>query len=239
LVIFSLPFNAQNSGGSTEHIEPDKQTLILKEYGKNIQRLVDHISGIEDREKRTQSAFTAIEIIKQLNPTWKQENDQKLWDDLHIMSDFKLDVDSPFPIPEKELLGKRPLSIGYPKGEVKFKHYGRNIEKLIEKAIEIEDDEEQETAIIFIGQLMRSFHSTWNRDNFDDGIILDDIKTLSKGKLHIDLDKVKENSLFESNTRRDFKLPIAVEPPGKNKRNVIHKNRRNIGGNNINKKRRN
>lgn len=211
----------------------------MKEYGKNIQRLVDHITGIEDRDKRTQSAYTTIEIIKQLNPTWKQENDQKLWDDLHIMSDFKLDIDSPFPIPEKELLGKRPLSIGYPKGEVKFKHYGRNIEKLIENAIEIEDDEEQETAIIFIGQLMRSFHSTWNRDNFDDRIILDDIKTLSKGKLHIDLDKVKENSLFESNTRRDFKLPIAVEPPGKNKRNVVHKNRRNIGSNNSNKKRRN
>lgn len=201
--------------------------------------MVDHITAIEDREKRTQSAFTAIEIIKQLNPTWKLENDQKLWDDLYIMSDFKLDVDAPFPMPEKELLGKRPQPIGYPKGEVKFKHYGRNIEKLIEQAVEIEDDEEQETAIIYIGQLMRSFHSTWNRDNFDDRIILDDIKTLSKGKLHIDLEKVKENSLFESNTRRDFKLPIAVEPPGKNKRNGVHnnKNRRNNGGQN--KKRRN
>lgn len=201
--------------------------------------MVDHITAIEDREKRTQSAFTAIEIIKQLNPTWKLENDQKLWDDLYIMSDFKLDVDAPFPMPEKELLGKRPQPIGYPKGEVKFKHYGRNIEKLIEQAVEIEDDEEQETAIIYIGQLMRSFHSTWNRDNFDDRIILDDIKTLSKGKLHIDLEKVKENSLFESNTRRDFKLPIAVEPPGKNKRNGVHnnKNRRSNGGQN--KKRRN
>jgi len=208
----------------------------LKEYGKNIQRLVDHITGIEDRDKRTQSAYTVIEIIKQLNPTWKQENDQKLWDDLYIMSDFKLDVDAPYPMPEKELLGKKPQPIGYPKGEVKFKHYGRNIEKLIEKAVEIEDDEEQETAIIYIGQLMRSFHSTWNRDNFDDGIILDDIKTLSKGKLHIDLEKVKENSLFESNTRRDFKLPIAVDPPGKNKRNGAHNKNRRTGGH---KKRRN
>lgn len=216
-------------------IKPYKYN-ILKEYGKNIQRLVDHITGIEDREKRTQSAFTVIEIIKQLNPTWKLENDQKMWDDLYIMSDFKLDVDAPFPMPEKELLGKRPMPIGYPKGEVKFKHYGRNIEKLIEQAIEIEDDEEQETAIIYVGQLMRSFHSTWNRDNFDDGIILDDIKTLSKGKLHIDLDKVKENSLFESNTRRDFQLPIAVDPPGKNKRNGLHnKNRRPV----VQKKRRN
>jgi hypothetical protein len=88
---------------------------------------------------------------------------------------------------------------------VRFKHYGRNIEKLIEKAIEIEDDEEQEAALIYIGQLMRSFHSTWNRENFDDSIIIDDIKTLSKGKLHIDLEKVKENGLFETSMRRDFK----------------------------------
>jgi hypothetical protein len=200
----------------------------LKEYGKNIQMLVSHITGIEDREKRTQSAYTVIEIIKQLFPTMKQENDQKLWDDIYIMSDFKLDVDGPFPMPEKELLGKKPLPIGYPKGEVKFKHYGRNIEKLIEKAIEIENDEEQENAIIYIGQLMRSFHSTWNRDNFDDGIILDDIKTLSKGRLHIDLEKVRENALFESNTRRDFKIPhIEEEPQKKKHQNHIKKQRNN------------
>ncbi len=211
----------------------------MKEYGKNIQRLVNHITGIEDREKRTQSAYTAIEIIKQLNPTWKQESDQKLWDDLYIMSDFKLDVDAPFPMPEKELLGKKPKPIGYPKGEVRFKHYGRNIEKLIEKAIEIEDDQEQEASIIYIGQLMRSFHSTWNRDNFDDAIILDDIKTLSKGKLHIDLEKVKENGLFESNTRRDFKPPLQEEHGGKNKRMHQNNNGNNKRRNLHNKKRRN
>lgn len=217
-----------------EPLDLDKQKLILKEYGKNIQRLVDHITAIEDRDKRTQSAYTVIEIIKQLNPTVKQETDQKLWDDLHIMSDFKLDIDAPFPMPEKELLGKKPLPIGYPKGEVRFKHYGRNIEKLIEGAILLEDDQEQEAAIIFIGQLMRSFHSTWNRENFDDAIILDDIKTLSKGKLHIDLEKVKENGLFESNTHRDFKLPLQEESrPSKNKRT----NQSNSSSNNNNKRR--
>lgn len=221
-----------------EHFEQDKQKLILKEYGKNIQRLVDHITAIEDRDKRTQSAYTVIEIIKQLNPTMKQENDQKLWDDLYIMSDFKLEVDAPFPMPEKELLGKKPLPIGYPTSEIKFKHYGRNIEKLIEAAIKLEDDEEQEAAVIFIGQLMRSFHSTWNRENFDDAIILDDIKTLSKGKLHIDLEKVRENGLFESNTHRDFKPPRQEErTSGKNKRSNHNNKRRSNNGHN--KKRRN
>lgn len=237
MVIFFITLLAAKSKSYKEQFDLDKQQFILKEYGKNIQRLVDHITGIEDREKRTQSAFTAIEIIKQLNPNLKMETDQKLWDDLIIMSDFKLEIDAPFPLPEKELLGKKPQPIGYPKDEIKFKHYGRNIEKLIEKAIEIEDDEEQEAAIIFIGQLMRSFHSTWNRENFDDGIILDDIKTLSKGRLHIDLEKVRENSLFESNTRRDFKIPhIEEEHSKKNNRN---NHKRRPGGGHLNKKRRN
>ncbi|WP_291778902.1 DUF4290 domain-containing protein [Cecembia sp.] len=194
-----------------ENVETNKHAVTLKEYGKNIQRLANHIVGIEDRDKRTQSAFALVELVKQLNPHMKTENDQKIWDDIHIMSGFALDVDGPYPKPEEDLLFKKPQRVGYPKGEIKFKHYGRNIEKLIEKAVEIEDDEEQETAIIYIGQLMRSFHSTWNRDNFDDAIIIDDIKTLSKGKLHIDLEKVREMGLFETNTRRDFKLPSETE----------------------------
>jgi hypothetical protein len=222
-----------------ENNDQNKNNLILKEYGKNIQRLAHHVSAMEDKAKRTEGAYTLVELIKQLNPQIKLESDQKLWDDIHIMSDFTLDVDGPFPTPEKELLGKKPEPIGYPIGEVKFKHYGRNIEKLIEKAIEISDDEEQEAAIIYIGQLMRSFHSTWNRDNFDDGIILDDIKTLSKGKLHIDLEKVKEMGLFETNTRRDFKLPTETENSNtNNRRNFSTSNRRRNNNGTHAKKRR-
>lgn len=211
--------------------ETNKHSVILKEYGKNIQRLAIHVAEMEDREKRTQSAYLLVEMVKQLNPQMKTENDQKIWDDLHIMSNFTLDVDGPYPKPEQELLHKKPKIVGYPKGEIKFKHYGRNIEKLIEKAVEIEDDEEQEAAIIYIGQLMRSFHSTWNRENFDDGIILDDIKTLSKGKLHIDLEKVREMGLFETNTRRDFKLPSEPESSSNhNRRKFSGNDRRRNGG---------
>lgn len=214
-----------------ENLDTNKHSVTLKEYGKNIQRLANHIAGIEDRDKRTQSAFALVELVKQLNPQMKTENDQKIWDDIHIMSGFTLDVDGPYPKPEKDLLFRKPQRVGYPKGEVKFKHYGRNIEKLIERAIEIEDDEEQETAIIYIGQLMRSFHSTWNRDNFDDAIIIDDIKTLSKGKLHIDLEKVREMGLFETNTRRDFKLPSESESSSSSNRKKFNGgDRRRNGG---------
>ncbi|MEX2513821.1 MAG: DUF4290 domain-containing protein [Cyclobacteriaceae bacterium] len=217
--------------------------VILKEYGKNIQKLVDYVKTVPNEEKRTEYAFALVELMKQLNPQLKSENDQKLWDDLYIMSDFELEVKAPFPMPPKELLGKKPQTIGYPVGEVKFKHYGRNIEKLIEKAIEIEDDDEQETALIYIGQLMRSFHSTWNRENFDDSIIIDDIKTLSKGKLHIDLEKVQENGLFETSMRRDFKTNVATPASNTSNNNNGRRNfsaggkRRNNNPNN--KKRRN
>ncbi|SHN17235.1 protein of unknown function [Cyclobacterium lianum] len=221
--------------------EKPKNRVILKEYGKNIQKLVDYIKTVPDQEKRTEYAFALVELMKQLNPQLKSESDQKLWDDMYIMSDFELVVDGPFPMPPKELLGRKPKRVGYPDGEVKFKHYGRNIEKLIEKAIEIEDDEEQETALIYIGQLMRSFHSTWNRENFDDAIILDDIKTLSKGKLHIDLDKVKENGLFETSMRRDFKSNVGATTSNSGnsggKRNFSGGKRRNNNQNS--KKRRN
>jgi predicted secreted protein len=220
--------------------EKSKQSLILKEYGKNIQKLVDYVTTVPDKAKRTEYAFALVELMKQLNPLLKTENDQKLWDDLYIMSNFELDIEAPFPMPEKELLGKKPQKLGYPQTEVRFKHYGRNIEKLIEKAIEIEDDEEQEVALIYIGQLMRSFHSTWNRENFDDAIIIDDIKILSKGKLHIDLEKVKENGLFETSMRRDFKhaSPSSNDQNTSSGRRNYSNNskRRNNGGN---KKRRN
>lgn len=221
--------------------EKPKNKVILKEYGKNIQKLVDYVKTVPEQDKRTEYAYALVELMKQLNPLLKTESDQKLWDDMYIMSDFSLEVDAPFPMPAKELLGKKPLPIGYPKGEVRFKHYGRNIEKLIEKAIEIEDDDEQETALIYIGQLMRSFHSTWNRENFDDAIILDDIKTLSKGRLHIDLEKVRENGLFETSMRRDFKSNIPTTPVSNNtgggRRNYTGGKRRNSGSNS--KKRRN
>ena len=221
--------------------EKPKNKVILKEYGKNIQKLVDYVKTVPEQDKRTEYAYALVELMKQLNPLLKTESDQKLWDDMYIMSDFSLEVDAPFPMPAKELLGKKPLPIGYPKGEVRFKHYGRNIEKLIAKAIEIEDDEEQEVALIYIGQLRRSFHSTWNRENFDDAIIIDDIKTLSKGKLHIDLEKVRENGLFETSMRRDFKSNVPTTPSNNNsnggRRNYSGGKRRNNGSNS--KKRRN
>ena len=174
--------------------------LILKEYGRNIQKLVNYIMKIEDKEERTQAAYALVDLMKQVNPGLKEtnENNHKLWDDLYIMSNFKLDVDGPFPMPEEDILTKRPKKMDYNVHELRFKHYGHNIELMIEKAKEMEDEEEKEAATIYIGKLMKSFYAIWNKDNIDDVVIIDNIKELSKHQLDLDLDKVRQNNLFDT-----------------------------------------
>ena len=201
-----------------------RPTLILKEYGRNMQMLVEHIKTIEDKEKRSESAHVLIELMKLINPNAKdaQETTQKLWDDLFIMSDFDLDIDSPYPMPEREILNKKPERMGYRTTEIKYKHYGRNILLLIEEAKKLTDPEERDGATIHIGRLMKSFQNTWNRDNVDDDTIVTNIKKMSKGELSIDLERVKSESLFDS--------MVKERRPRPNNNGNGNKNRRNSSG---------
>jgi hypothetical protein len=170
--------------------------IILKEYGRNVQKLVEYIRNEPSREKRTEMAYTLIELIKQLTPSLKEqpENPQRLWDDLYIIADFNLDIDSPYPKPERDILFKR---MDYPQSPIQFKHYGKNIERLVQEAVKIEDPQEREDAIIYLGKLMKTFYSNWNKETLDDSVILKDIERMSGGKLTINIDKVREDNLFE------------------------------------------
>ncbi len=177
-----------------------REPLILKEYGRNVQNLVNYLLTIEDREKRNSYAKAIVDLMKQINPSAKEggEDSQKLWDDLIIMSDFNLDIDSPFPYPKKELIYKKPESLEYKnRDDIRYKHYGLNVQLMIDKAVEMEDDEEREAAIIYIGRLMKSFASLWNKENLSDATIIKNIRELSGGKLDIDEEKVTSNNLFE------------------------------------------
>ena len=158
---------------------------------------------LDDKAERTKKAETLIDLMKLLNPSIKDypEYNQKLWDELFIMSDFQLDVDSPFPIPDKQILTKKPNQMNVKSTGVKYKHYGRNIELLVEKATTLADPEEQEAATIHVGKLMKTFFSTWNKDTIADDVIMKNITDLSGGKLKLDMDKVKEQNLFESAIR--------------------------------------
>lgn len=189
-----------------EEYNTQRPDVILKEYGRNIQKMVEHLFTIEDNAKRTQQAKIIIELMKQLSPNQNNNIDQypKLWDDLHIMSNFTLELDSNYPMPEKELLGKKPAHIGYSTNKVRTKHYGRNVDLLIEEACKIEDPTEKDAATIYIAKLMKTFYSIWNRELTDEEIILNDLKKLSNGQLVLDIERVKsENLLSGSRERRN------------------------------------
>ncbi|MBX2965872.1 MAG: DUF4290 domain-containing protein [Cyclobacteriaceae bacterium] len=173
--------------------------IILKEYGRNVQKLVEYIRSVPDKNKRTELASTLIELIKQLTPSLKDqpENPQRLWDDLYIIADFVLDINNPYPVPEREILFKKPMKVSYPQSRVRFKHYGKNIEKLVKEALKKDDPQEKEEAIIYLGKLMKTFYGNWNKETLDDSVILNDIKIMSDGKLSLNIDKVREDNLFE------------------------------------------
>jgi len=174
--------------------------IILKEYGRNVQKLVEYIRNIPSKEKRTEMAHTLIELIKQLTPSIKEqqpENPQRVWDDLYIIANFDLDVNNPYPVPERDILFKKPLKVDYPQSQVRFKHYGKNIEKLVKEALKKEDPQERQDAIIYLGKLMKTFYGNWNKETLDDSVILKDIQEMSGGALNMTIDKVREDNLFE------------------------------------------
>lgn len=203
-----------------------KSKLILKEYGRNIQKLADYIKTIEDRDKRTKFAYTLIELMRQLNPSIRDngENTQKIWDDLFIMTDFTLDVDAPFPKPEPDVLFKKPKRLSYNDEPVTFKHYGRNIEKLIERANAIEDEEEKRNAIIYLGRLMKNFYMSWNRENVEDEVIMRHIKEMSGNKLSLQINEIKDKGLFDINYN---KSRSGTSSSNKGRRNQGSKRKKN------------
>jgi hypothetical protein len=186
--------------------------IILKEYGRNVQKLVEYIRTIPDKDKRTELSYTLIELIKQLTPTIKDqpENPQRVWDDFYIIADFNLDINSPYPVPEREILFKKPEKVDYPQSPIRFKHYGKNIEKLVKEALKLEDAQEREDAIIYLGKLMKTFYGNWNKETLDDSVILKDIQEMSGGALKMTIEKVREDNLFE----KLYKERKKVKPQG-------------------------
>ena len=179
-----------------------REKLVLREYGRNFHKLIEHVKKIKEKEKRTNLSKLIVKLMNMAHPELKNQNeiDQKLWDDLHIMSNFELKVNSPYPIPEVDKL-KGIERLDYPKNVIRFRHYGKKIELLIEEACKIKDSKEKESAIIHIGKIMKSFFGMWNKETIDNKVIIDNIKELSNGKLDIDIKKVEELNLFYKNTR--------------------------------------
>ncbi|MDI9356354.1 MAG: DUF4290 domain-containing protein [Chitinophagaceae bacterium] len=183
----------------------DKTPLKLREYGRNIQKIIEHIKTIENKELRTSYAYGLVGFMKIINPSTINfsDNDQKFWDDLFIMAGFDLDINSPYPMPDENILYKKPAKIPYNLNTIKYRHYGYTLELFTKKAALITDTEQKENAIIIIGKMMKMFHNTWNRENFDDVVIIQNIKDISENALNIDIERVKNESLFGSPKKKN------------------------------------
>ncbi len=164
-----------------------RKKLILPEYGRNIQKMVNHIKTIEDRDERNKAAQTVIGVMGNLNPHLRDVNDfkHKLWDHITVISDFDLDIDAPYELPERESLQTKPDNVPYSQHRIKAKHYGRSIKLMIEKAVELEDGEEKSDLVRMIAYHMKKSYLTWNREAVSDNEIIMDMKTLSGGKLEV------------------------------------------------------
>ena len=164
--------------------------MVIPEYGRNIQKMVEFALSVEDREERNTVAQAIITVMGNLNQHLRDVPDfkHKLWDHLYIISNYQLDVDSPYPKPLPEVINEKPKPLGYPKHRIKFKHYGHIVEALINKAIEMEDDKEKQALTQEIAAMMKRSYLLWNKESVDDEQIIKDLKILSDGKLDVSAD---------------------------------------------------
>lgn len=181
--------------------------LIFREYGRHIQTLINRAVEVEDDELRNKVVKTIIDMMGVINPHLKNVDDykHKLWDHIFAISDFKLVADSPYPLPTKESLAEIPERIPYPKVKLKYKHYGKNVETMVAKAVEMEDKEKQAEYALCIANYMKLVYVNWNSEDVNDSHIKSDLNVLSKGALDISdetLRHVARPAKTKSSTKR-------------------------------------
>src|SRR4051812_25189142 len=179
-----------------------RNKLILSEYGRNVQNMVKYIVALPTKEERNRYAQVVIDLMGFLNPHLRDVADfkHKLWDHLHIISDFQIDVDSPYPKPSMEVIHLKPEPLKYPNQRIKYKHYGKTIELMIEKAKSIEEPERRQHMVQAVANFMKMAYVQWNKDSVADETILADLYAMSNGELkleeNINLNRVE----FRANT---------------------------------------
>lgn len=174
----------------TQEFDYNTQRPLMRipEYGRNVQKMVEYCMSIADRDERNKVANAIIIVMGALNPQLRDVEDfkHKLWSHLFIISDFQLDVDSPYPIPSREEFEEKPGRVTYPRKNIKYGHYGKTVELLIARAVEYEDGEEKNALIMAIANLMKRSYLTWNRDTVSDEVILKQLNELSGGKIKLE-----------------------------------------------------
>ena len=208
-MIDSLEYNTERTG------------LIIPEYGRHIQKMVDQAVGCPHKKERNKMAKAIIGVMGNLNPHLRDVPDfqHKLWDQLFIMSGFNLDVDSPFPKPSKEIFEEKPEKLNYPQNHPKYRFYGNNIKKMIDVATNWEEGEMKKELIYVIANHMKKCFLKWNKDSVDDGIIFNHILELSNGKIKIDKNSkplTDSKDLISLSAKKFSKSPKKGKKPYRN-----------------------
>ncbi|MBI3509038.1 MAG: DUF4290 domain-containing protein [Bacteroidetes bacterium] len=174
-----------NSTGMEYNTE--QPSMVIAEYGRSVSRMIEYCLSLKDKEARSYCARSIVRVMGILNPQIKEivDYEHKLWDHLHIMADYKLDVESPFPKPEKSKMDSKPDRVPYPQSDIKFKHYGKILEDLIKKAMMEKDEKNRELFTDQLAQLMKKQYLNWNRDSVNDQLIVEQLENLSGGKLKV------------------------------------------------------
>lgn len=165
----------------------NRTKLLMPEYGRNIQQMVEYCKSLPSKEERNEVAKTIVEFMGQRNPHLRDEENykHKLWDHLYILADYDLDVDAPYPFPTREELDQKPNRMDYPSFENEYKFYGKSILQLIDRAIELEEGEEKEVLIQVIANNMKKSYNVYNKEHVQDEVIFRHLKELSQDKLDL------------------------------------------------------
>lgn len=181
-----------------------------------MQKLVDYLVAVENRDQRTKYAHLMVELMRQIHPNMKDNQDysNKLWDDLYIISGFRLDVDSPFPPPSPESVGRKPRRVGYNTHNLRYRHYGRNLELMIEKAMSVEDEMERRAFVSYIAKMMKGFYAAWNKDNVDDNLVFEQLREMSGGRLNAEIDFIRQEGYLDVAPRDRYSSGPPSTGPG-------------------------
>ena len=196
-----------------------REDLIIPEYGRHIQKMINYASTRETKEERNKLANAIISVMGNLQPHLRDVADfqHKLWDQLFIMSDFKLDADSPFEKPSKEILNAKPEPLSYPQNFPKYRFYGNNIKIMIDEAVKWDSGEMKDALVLTIANHMKKCFLNWNKDSVKDQVIFDHLYELSDTK--IDIRDSKEELLDSALLLRSKKKVSNKKFPKKNNKN--------------------
>lgn len=179
----------ENPHDIVHHLEynAERPHLIIPEYGRHLQKLIDQATEIKDKEERNKAAKYIIAVMGSLNPHLRDVPDfqHKLWDQIFIMSDFKLDVDSPYPVPSREMLQQKPERLKYPQNFPKYRFYGNNIKYMIDVANKWEEGELKSALIKVIANHMKKSYLSWNKDTVKDDVIFEHLYEMSNGRINL------------------------------------------------------